>query len=48
MTTNAPTLLHKGALAVRRNSIRRLLKTVFGIEQLRDGQQRVIDSVLDG
>jgi ATP-dependent DNA helicase RecQ len=35
-------------LAVRRNTIRRLLHTVFGIEHLRDGQQRVIDSVLDG
>jgi ATP-dependent DNA helicase RecQ len=33
---------------VRRNTIRRLLHTVFGIEHLRDGQQRVIDSVLDG
>jgi ATP-dependent DNA helicase RecQ len=48
MTTHAPQLLHKGALAVRRNTIRRLLNTVFGIERLRDGQQRVIDSVLDG
>ncbi|HEX8788917.1 MAG TPA: ATP-dependent DNA helicase RecQ, partial [Telluria sp.] len=48
MTTHDPTLLHKGLLAVRRNTIRRLLTTVFGIEQLRDGQQRVIDSVLDG
>jgi ATP-dependent DNA helicase RecQ len=48
MTTNDPKLLHKGALAVRRNTIRRLLSHVFGIEQLRDGQQRVIDSVLDG
>jgi ATP-dependent DNA helicase RecQ len=48
MTTNDPKLLHKGALAVRRNTIRRLLNNVFGIERLRDGQQRVIDSVLDG
>ena len=48
MTTHDPKLLHKGVLAVRRNTIRRLLHTVFGIEQLRDGQQRVIDSVLDG
>jgi ATP-dependent DNA helicase RecQ len=48
MTTHDPKLLHKGLLAVRRNTIRRLLNTVFGIEQLRDGQQRVIDSVLDG
>ena len=48
MTTHDPKLLHKGALAVRRNTIRRLLTNVFGIERLRDGQQRVIDSVLDG
>src|SRR6476659_816088 len=48
MTTHDPRLLHKGVLAVRRNTIRRLLHTVFGIEHLRDGQQRVIDSVLDG
>ena len=48
MTRHEPKLLHKGVLAVRRNTIRRLLNTVFGIAQLRDGQQRVIDSVLDG
>ena len=48
MTRHEPKLLHKGLLAVRRNTIRRLLNTVFGLEQLRDGQQRVIDSVLDG
>ena len=48
MTTHDPRLLHNGVLAVRRNTIRRLLHTVFGIEHLRDGQQRVIDSVLDG
>jgi ATP-dependent DNA helicase RecQ len=48
MTRHEPKLLHKGLLAVRRNTIRRLLHTVFGIEQLRDGQQHVIDSVLDG
>jgi ATP-dependent DNA helicase RecQ len=40
--------MHRGLLAVRRNTIRRLLRSVFGIDQLRDGQQRVIDSVLDG
>jgi ATP-dependent DNA helicase RecQ len=40
--------MHRGLLAVRRNTIRRLLHSVFGIEHLRDGQQRVIDSVLDG
>jgi ATP-dependent DNA helicase RecQ len=48
MTRHEPKLLHKGLLAVRRNTIRRLLNTVFGIQQLRDGQQCVIDSVLDG
>jgi ATP-dependent DNA helicase RecQ len=40
--------MHRGLLAVRRNTIRKLLRNVFGIEHLRDGQQRVIDSVLDG
>jgi ATP-dependent DNA helicase RecQ len=48
MTRHEPKLLHRGLLAVRRNTIRRLLHSTFGIEQLRDGQQRVIDSVLDG
>jgi ATP-dependent DNA helicase RecQ len=48
MTRHDPTLLHNGLLAVRRNTIRRLLHSVFGIAHLRDGQQRVIDSVLDG
>jgi ATP-dependent DNA helicase RecQ len=48
MTRHEPKLLHRGLLAVRRNTIRRLLHSVFGIEQLREGQQRVIDSVLDG
>jgi ATP-dependent DNA helicase RecQ len=48
MTRHDPKLLHNGQLAVRRNAIRKLLRSVFGIEQLRDGQQRVIDSVLDG
>jgi ATP-dependent DNA helicase RecQ len=33
---------------VRRNTIRKLLRSVFGMEHLREGQQRVIDSVLDG
>ena len=40
--------MHRGLMAVRRNSIQRLLDGVFGIAKLRDGQQRVIDSVLDG
>jgi len=48
MTRHDPTLMHRGLLAVRRNTIRRLLDAVFGIAQLREGQQRVIDSVLDG
>jgi ATP-dependent DNA helicase RecQ len=48
MTRHEPTLLHRGLLAVRRNTIRRLLSSVFGIDRLREGQQRVIDSVLDG
>ena len=40
--------MHRGLMAVRRHSIQRLLDGVFGIAKLRDGQQRVIDSVLDG
>ncbi|MES2756201.1 MAG: ATP-dependent DNA helicase RecQ [Pseudomonadota bacterium] len=48
MTKHDPQLMHQGQRAVRRNAISRLLRTVFGMERLRDGQQRVIDSVLDG
>jgi ATP-dependent DNA helicase RecQ len=48
MTTHNPTLLNNGARAARRNKISKLLRAVFGIERLRDGQQQVIDSVLDG
>ena len=48
MTTLNPTLLNNGARAARRNKIGKLLKTIFGVERLRDGQQQVIDSVLDG
>jgi len=48
MTRHEPKLLHNGLLAVRRNTIRKLLRSVFGIQHLREGQQRVIDSVLDG
>ncbi len=48
MTTHHSTLLHNGARAVRRNTIKKLLASVFGVERLRDGQQRVIDNVLDG
>jgi ATP-dependent DNA helicase RecQ len=33
MTTHDPKLLNKGMLAVRRNAIRNLLTTVFGIER---------------
>ena len=48
MTTYNRQLMHNGAKAVRRNAISTLLNNVFGIERLRDGQRRVIDSVLDG
>jgi ATP-dependent DNA helicase RecQ len=48
MTRHDPKLMHRGLLAVRRNTIAKLLRTVFGLSHLRDGQQRVIDSVLDG
>ena len=48
MTTLHHSLLHKGAKAARRNAIRNLLTSVFGVARLRDGQQQVIDSVLDG
>ena len=40
--------MHNGLLAARRHSIKKMLRSVFGIERLRDGQQRVIDSILDG
>jgi ATP-dependent DNA helicase RecQ len=40
--------MNNGARAARRNKITRLLRTIFGVERLRDGQQQVIDSVLDG
>ncbi len=48
MTTHNPTLLNNGARAARRNKIGKLLRNIFGVERLRDGQQQVIDSVLDG
>ncbi len=48
MTRHDPTLMHRGLLAVRRNTIQRLLDGVFGLAKLRDGQQHVINSVLDG
>jgi ATP-dependent DNA helicase RecQ len=48
MTTYNRQLMHDGARAVRRNAIATLLRNVFGIERLRDGQRQVIDSVLDG
>ena len=40
--------MHQGLRAARRNAITKLLRNVFGMERLRDGQQHVIDSVLDG
>lgn len=48
MTTHDPILLNKGVRAARRNKISKLLRSIFGVERLRDGQQQVIDSVLDG
>ncbi|MEJ7807620.1 MAG: ATP-dependent DNA helicase RecQ, partial [Telluria sp.] len=48
MTTLDPILMKQGARVARRNKIRKLLRGVFGVEQLRDGQKQVIDSVLDG
>jgi ATP-dependent DNA helicase RecQ len=48
MTTHNPTLLNNGARAARRHKIGKLLRALFGVERLRDGQKQVIDSVLDG
>jgi ATP-dependent DNA helicase RecQ len=48
MTTHSPQLLKSAQRAARRPAIARLLRTVFGVERLRDGQREVIDSVLDG
>jgi ATP-dependent DNA helicase RecQ len=48
MTTYNSTLMHKGALAARRHAVNTLLRKVFGKPKLREGQQQVIDSVLDG
>ena len=48
MTTHNPALLNNGARAARRIKISKMLRNVFGVERLRDGQQQVIDSVLDG
>ncbi|NHZ82195.1 RecQ family ATP-dependent DNA helicase [Massilia sp. CCM 8695] len=48
MTTHNQQLLHNGARAARRHTINKLLRSIFGVESLRDGQQQVIDSVLDG
>jgi ATP-dependent DNA helicase RecQ len=47
MTKHDPFLMNRGLQAVRRNAIAKLLRAVFGVERLRDGQQQVIDSVLD-
>ena len=43
-----PILMNNGARAARRDKLSKLLCGVFGVERLRDGQQQVIDSVLDG
>jgi ATP-dependent DNA helicase RecQ len=48
MTTLDPILMNNGARAARRHKISKLLRGVFGVERLRDGQRDVIDSVLDG
>ncbi|MDQ2818894.1 MAG: ATP-dependent DNA helicase [Pseudomonadota bacterium] len=48
MTKLDTTLLRNGELVLRRNTIRKLLRSVFHVERLRGGQQQVIDSVLDG
>ena len=48
MTTHSSQLLKSGQRAARRGAISKLLRTVFGVERLRDGQREVIDSVLDG
>jgi ATP-dependent DNA helicase RecQ len=48
MTTYDTRLMHQGARAVRRHAINTLLRKVFAKDRLRDGQQQVIDSVLDG
>ncbi|PWF47975.1 RecQ family ATP-dependent DNA helicase [Massilia glaciei] len=48
MSRPDPTHVRPGARAARRHAIGKLLRGVFGIERLRDGQQQVIDSVLDG
>jgi ATP-dependent DNA helicase RecQ len=48
MTKHDPHLMNQGLRAVRRNTIGKLLRNVFGVKRLRGGQQDVIDSVLDG
>jgi ATP-dependent DNA helicase RecQ len=48
MSTLDPILMNNGARAARRNKIGKLCRAIFGVAQLRDGQQQVIDSVLDG
>jgi ATP-dependent DNA helicase RecQ len=40
--------MKQGLRAVRRNTIGKLLRSVFHVQRLRGGQQDVIDSVLDG
>ena len=48
MTKHDPQLMKQGLRAVRRNTIGKLLRSVFHVQRLRGGQQDVIDSVLDG
>ena len=48
MTTHNSALLSNGVRAARHIKISKMLRSVFGVERLRDGQQQVIDSVLDG
>lgn len=48
MTLHDTQLLNRGLRAARRQAINKTLRSVFGMERLREAQQRVIDSVLDG
>ncbi len=48
MTLHDTQLLNRGLRAARRHAINKTLRSVFGMERLREAQQRVIDSVLDG
>ncbi|SFU76243.1 RecQ family ATP-dependent DNA helicase [Pseudoduganella namucuonensis] len=48
MVTRNNSALHKRGAASRTRAINDLLRRVFGVERLRPGQRRVIDSVLEG